>query len=126
MRDINQLSAEIVDCAYRLHVGLGPGLLESVYQRVLPEMLRRRGMTVATEVPISFEFDGCRFDHGLRVDILVEDCIIIELKSAETTAPVHLKQLLTYLRLTNTRLGLLLNFGCATMKQGIHRIANNL
>ena len=126
MRNINQISEEIVDCAYRLHVGLGPGLLESVYQRVLPEMLRRRGMTVATEVPISFEFEGCRFDHGLRVDILVEDCIIIELKSAETTAPVHLKQLLTYLRLTNTRLGLLLNFGCATMKQGIHRIANNL
>jgi GxxExxY protein len=126
MRDINQLSGEIVDCAFRLHVGLGPGLLESVYQRVLTAMLRRRGLEVATELPVSFDYEGMRFENGLRLDMMVGGLIIVELKSVEYLAPVHRKQLITYLRLTNCRLGLLLNFGSPTMKEGIHRIVNNL
>ncbi|MDX2208102.1 MAG: GxxExxY protein [Gemmatimonadales bacterium] len=126
MRDINQLSGEIVDCAFRLHVGLGPGLLESVYQRVLTAMLRRRGLEVATELPVSFDYEGMRFENGLRLDMMVDGLIIVELKSVEYLAPVHRKQLITYLRLTNCRLGLLLNFGSPTMKEGIHRIVNNL
>jgi iron complex transport system substrate-binding protein len=89
-------------------------------------MLRRRGLEVATELPVSFDYEGMRFENGLRLDMMVGGLIIVELKSVEYLAPVHRKQLITYLRLTNCRLGLLLNFGSPTMKEGIHRIVNNL
>lgn len=124
MRETNEVTRIIVDTAFKIHIGLGPGLLESVYERVLAVMLRQRGLHVVTQHMVTFEFAGERFENGLRVDILVEDSVIVELKSVEFFAPVHAKQLLTYLRLCNLRTGLLLNFGAATMKEGVRRILN--
>lgn len=124
MYESNDVTGAIVDCAFKLHVGLGPGLLESVYERVLAEQLRRRGFRVETQRWVSFEYDGMRFDEGLRLDMVVEDSVIVELKSAEFFHPVHSKQLLTYLRLSRMRVGLLLNFGAPTMKEGIKRVLN--
>jgi iron complex transport system substrate-binding protein len=118
------LSGAIVDAALKLHVGLGPGLLESVYQSVLARDLARRGLHVETGRVVSFEYDGMKFDSGFRVDMLVEDSIVVELKSVEQLSPVHPKQLLTYLRLLRLPVGLLINFGAARLKDGIRRIAN--
>jgi iron complex transport system substrate-binding protein len=123
-RDLTALTGTIVDAAFRLHVGLGPGLLESVYQSILARDLARRGLQVETERVISFEYDGMRFDSGLRVDMLIENSVVVELKSVEQFAPVHPKQLLTYLRLLRLPVGLLLNFGAPRLKDGIRRIAN--
>ena len=109
-RDLNAITGAIVDAAFKLHVGLGPGLLESVYQSILTRDLARRGLNVATERHISFEYDGMKFDSGLRIDILVEDIVVVELKSVEQLSPVHPKQLLTYLRLLHLPVGLLINF----------------
>jgi iron complex transport system substrate-binding protein len=120
-----ELSAIVVDCAYHLHVDLGPGLLESVYEAVLARLLTERGLRVERQKPIAFEYQGIRFDDGLRVDLLVDNRLIVELKSVETLAPVHGKQLLTYLRLLQLPLGLLINFGAATFKEGCRRIVNN-
>ena len=122
--DLKELTGTIVDAAFKLHVGLGPGLLESVYQSVLARDLVRRGLHVDTERLISFEYDGMRFDSGLRVDLLIEDTVVVELKSLEQLSPVHPKQLLTYLRLLRLPAGLLINFGAARLKDGIRRIAN--
>ena len=104
---------------------LGPGLLESVYELVLAKELERRGLKVETQKPVSFEFDGLRFDDAFRVDLLIEGRVVVELKSVETLAPVHSKQILTYLRLLNLPVGLLIKFGAATMKEGLHRVVNN-
>ncbi len=104
---------------------MGPGLLESVYEAVLAGMLQKRGLEVARQKIISFEFDGMIFNEGLRVDLLIENCLVIELKSVEKLAPVHKKQLLTYLRLMHLPIGLLINFGAPTFKEGIQRIVNN-
>ncbi|MEA2163776.1 MAG: hypothetical protein QOK37_1903 [Thermoanaerobaculia bacterium] len=123
--NIEEVSAAVVDAAYHLHRELGPGLLESVYETVLARMLERRGLRVERQRPIAFDFDGMHFNEGLRVDLLIEDCLVVELKSVETLAPVHPKQLLTYLRLLDLPLGLLINFGASTFKEGIRRIANN-
>lgn len=117
-----QLSTEIVDAAYRLHRDLGPGLLESVYEAVLAGMLTRRGLQVERQKVVPFEFDGMHFDEGLRVDLLVDGTVIVELKSVERLSPVHTKQVLTYLRLM---LGLLINFGAPTFKEGIRRVVND-
>lgn len=125
MRDMDEITGVIVDAAFKLHTGLGPGLLESVYEMVLARELERRGLKVERQKPVSFEFDGMRFDEGFRVDLLVEDCVVVELKSVEKLAPVHPKQLLTYLRLMNLPVGLLLNFGAGTLKEGIDRVVNN-
>ena len=122
--DLKGLTGDIVDAAFKLHVGLGPGLLESVYQSVLARDLARRGLRVVTERMISFEYDGMRFDSGFRVDMLVENSIVVELKSVEQLSPVHPKQLLTYLRLLRLPVGLLINFGAARLKDGIRRVAN--
>lgn len=124
-RDVDDITGNIVDAAYKLHVGLGPGLLESVYEVVLDRELQRRGLRVERQKLVSFEFDGMRFDEGLRLDLLVESTVIVELKSVERLAPVHSKQVLTYLRLLNLPVGLLINFGAATLKEGLHRIVNN-
>ena len=105
---------------------LGPGLLESVYHVVLAHELAKRGLRVEKEVPIPIVWDGVRMDVGFRADLIVEGLVLLELKSIETIAPVHKKQLLTYLRLADLRLGLLLNFGAALMKDGIHRVVNGL
>lgn len=126
MRDIDEITGIIIDEAIKVHRGLGPGLLESVYEVVLSRALEKRGLSVERQKAVSFEYDNIRFDEGFRVDLLVEECVVVELKSVEKLAPVHSKQLLTYLRLLNQPVGLLLNFGAPTLREGLHRIVNNL
>ncbi|RPJ50845.1 MAG: GxxExxY protein [Chloroflexi bacterium] len=125
MQDIDDITGCIVDAAYKIHTGLGPGLLESVYEVVLMRELVRRGLGVERQKAVPFEFDGIRFDEGLRIDLLVDGRVVVELKSVEKLAPVHAKQLLTYLRLMHLPVGLLINFGALTLKEGLHRIVNN-
>src|SRR5262245_26248892 len=122
----NEISKMVIDAAMEIHRKLGPGLLESVYLVVLAHELKKRGLHVEKEVPIPVVWDNLRFEAGFRADLIVEGLVIIELKSIETLAPVHKKQLLTYLRLADKRLGLLLNFGEEVLKEGIHRVVNNL
>ena len=122
MKDI---SYEIIGCAYEVHRTLGPGLLESVYQKALVQELKLRGFKVKSEVDIEINYKGVNVGSDLRLDIIVNDTIIIELKSVETILPIHKKQLLTYLRLTNLQLGLLINFNTNLLKDGITRIVNN-
>ncbi len=122
--DVEELSAIVVDCGYRLHVEAGPGLLESVYEVVLAKMIADRGLEVRRQVPVQIGLYGLRFDEGFRADLIVESRLLVELKSVERLAPVHAKQTLTYLRLLNLPLGLLINFGAATFKEGIQRIVN--
>lgn len=124
-RDVDEITGEIVDAAVKVHAGLGPGLLESVYEMILSRELERRGLKVRCQEPVAFQFDGMYFPEGFRFDLLVEDLVIVELKSVEKLAPVHSKQVLTYLRLLNLHVGLLINFGGATLKEGLHRIVNN-
>ncbi len=123
--NVEEISAVVVDTAFRLHVELGPGLLESVYEAVLARLLAERGLKVDRHRAVAFDFHGLHFDEGLRVDLLVERSLVIELKSVETLAPVHYKQLLTYLRLLDLPLGLLINYGAATFKEGVKRIVNH-
>jgi GxxExxY protein len=123
--NVEEISAVVVDAAFHLHKDLGPGLLESVYEAVLARILEQRGLKVEQQKVVAFDFHEMHFDEGLRVDLFVNDCLVVELKSVETLAPVHCKQLLTYLRLLNLPLGLLLNFGSATFKEGIKRVVNN-
>jgi GxxExxY protein len=125
-RALNEITGEIVDAAFKVHTALGPGLLETVYELVLMRDLERRGLRAARQVPISFDYDGLRFEEVCRVDLLVEGCVVVEIKSVERLAAVHPKQLLTYLRLLKLPLGLLINFGGPTLREGIRRIANNL
>jgi len=122
----NEVARQIVDAAYKIHTTLGPGLLESVYQAVLSHELGERGLSVRSEVPISIRYNNMQFDVGFRADLLVDDLVIVELKSVEHTAPVHNKQVLTYVRLANLRLGLLINFGAVRIKDGIARLVNRL
>ena len=122
----NQIAKEVVDAAVKIHTKLGPGLLESVYEAVLARELERRGLRVERQVPIPIEYEGLKFDEGFRADIIVEGKVILELKSVEQLAKVHYKQLSTYLKLADKRLGLLLNFGVDLMKEGIKRIANGM
>lgn len=123
--EIDDITGTIIDSAYKLHSRLGPGLLESVYEMILAKKLEKCGLQVERQKSVSFEFDGIRFDDGFRVDLLVEGTVVVELKSLEKVAPVHSKQLLTYLRLLQLPVGLLMNFGAATMKEGLNRIVNN-
>ena len=123
---INEISGLIVDAAFKIHHDLGPGLLEHVYEAVLEKELLRRGLRVRRQVPVPIRYDGLEFDEGFRADLIVEECIIVELKSVETMHPVHPKQVLTYCRLLDFRLGLLINFGAALIKDGIKRIANGV
>jgi len=122
----NEIAKIIVDACFKIHTGLGPGLLESVYETVLARELERRGLSVRRQVAVPITWDNLRFDEGFRADLIVEDKVIIELKSVEKVAPVHSKQLLTYLRLADKRLGLLVNFGESLIKDGIKRIVNGL
>jgi iron complex transport system substrate-binding protein len=125
-RDLDEVTGVIIDASIKLHQALGPGLLESVYEVILSRDLERRGLRVERQKLIRFEYDGLVFEDGLRLDILVEGIVVVELKSVESLAPVHKKQLLTYLRLMKLPVGLLLNFGAPTLKEGLHRIVNNL
>jgi len=122
----NEIAHEIVDAAFHIHKALGPGLLETVYEVVLARELEKRGLSVVRQQPVSIVFGDLKFDEGFRADLIVEDKVIVELKSIEQIAPVHKKQLLTYLRLADNRLGLLINFGSAVIKDGISRIVNGL
>jgi len=126
MRELDDITGGIVDASLRIHRDLGPGLLESVYEAVLARELEQRGFQVERQKAIRFLYDGMAFDEGFRADLLVESRVIVELKSVERLAPVHAKQLLTYLKLTNTPVGLLINYGAATLREGLHRIVNGL
>lgn len=123
--DLEGVARICVDKGFRLHKDLGPGLLESVYETLLFESLRRDGLQVLRQQPVAVEHDGILIENGLKFDLLVEDKLLIEIKSTERHAPVHAKQLLTYLRVMNLRLGLLMNFGLATFKEGTCRMVND-
>jgi iron complex transport system substrate-binding protein len=123
--ELDRLSRIAVDCGYRLHKEIGPGLLESVYEILLAEELAQRGVTVRRQVSVPIRYGSVVIDNAFKADLLVEDRLLIELKSVERNAPVHGKQVLTYLRLMNLPLGLLINFGMATFKDGVQRVANN-
>jgi GxxExxY protein len=122
----NQIGKEVVDAAVKIHSALGPGLLELVYEVVLAKELERRGLSVARQVPVPIEYEYMKFEEGFRADLIVEGTVILELKSVEQLSKVHHKQLFTYLKLKQLKLGYLLNFGAALMKEGIKRIVNGL
>jgi GxxExxY protein len=123
--EIEALATIAIDCGFKLHKAFGPGLLESVYEAILADSLMQRGLFVERQKPIYIEYEGRILREGFRIDLMIENKLIIELKSVETVAPVHAKQLLTYLRLTNQPLGLLMNFGVETFRDGIKRVSNN-
>ena len=125
VRDIDAISGDVVDVALRLHRDLGPGLLESVYEAVLAVRLGQMGYAVVRQQPVDIEFEGVRIDGAFKMDLLVDGRLIIEVKSVERLLPVHAKQLLTYLRLTKRPVGLLINFGGETLKEGVRRLVNN-
>jgi GxxExxY protein len=123
--DIEEIARTVVDCGYHLHRDLGPGLLESVYELLLCESLGEAGPGTARQVPIPISYKGIVIDNAFKADLIVEGRLLIELKSVERMATVHGKQVLTYLRLMDLPLGLLINFGDAVFKDGVKRIANN-
>ena len=120
----NKIGKVVVDCAVRLHMELGPGLLETVYEVLLAHLLQEAGLKVERQVSIPIEFRGIRFEEGFRADMIVGDKVILELKSVESISKVHKKQVLTYLKLTDMKLGYLLNFGEELMRDGISRVIN--
>lgn len=122
----NEVARQIVDAAYRVHTALGPGLLESVYEAALSYELEKRGLRVARHQAIPVVYEEVHIHTGFHADLIVEDMVIVEIKALETVAPVHKKQLLTYLKLADKRLGLLLNFNVALIKDGITRMVNGL
>ena len=122
----NELSKIIIDVSYKIHIRLGPGLLESVYEAILYHELTKKGLDVERQKPIPVIWDGIHLDIGFRSDLIVDQKVIIEIKSDETISNVHLKQLLTYIRVTDLKLGLLINFNEALIKNGIKRVVNGL
>ena len=124
MDDVEQLARAAIDCGMRLHKRLGPGLLESAYEVILCEQLQREGLLVERQKAVSIDFDGIRVADAFRVDLLVNGTLVLEIKSVDRLVPVHSKQLLTYLKLLDLRLGLLMNFGQETLRDGLRRIVN--
>jgi GxxExxY protein len=122
----NEIGKVLVDAAVKIHSALGPGLLESVYEVVLAKELESRGLSVQRQVPVKIEYEGLKFDEGFRADLIIENKVLVELKSVEQLSSVHHKQLLTYLKLKKLKLGYLMNFGAGLMKDGIKRIVNGL
>ncbi|HEX6046437.1 MAG TPA: GxxExxY protein [Pyrinomonadaceae bacterium] len=122
----NEIAAVIVDSALKIHKTLGPGLLESVYQATLIFELRRRGLEVASQLVCPVCYEGVRLELAFRIDLVVDNKVVVEIKSVEALIPVHRKQLETYLRLMDIRLGLLINFNVELMKHGIQRVVNRL
>jgi iron complex transport system substrate-binding protein len=122
--ELEALVRRVIDLGFGLHRDLGPGLLESAYELILFEKLRQQGIAVRRQVPICVNYDGILIENAFKIDLLVEDRLVVELKSAERALPVHGKQVLTYLRLMNLPLGLLINFGQTLFKDGIKRITN--
>ena len=122
----NEISGTIVDAAFKIHSTLGPGLLESVYEAILTHELRKRGLDVSVQQPIPVVYEGVKLELGFRADLVVNRKVIVEVKSVEIVAPVHAKQVRTYLRLMDRKLGLLINFNVNLIKDGITRVVNNL
>ena len=122
----NEIAKQIMDASFDIHRNLGPGLLETVYEVILTKKLTEMGLGVERQVSVPIRFEGVAFDEGFRADLIVEEKVIVELKSVEHLQPVHAKQLLTYLRLTGLRLGLLINFGESLLKHGFKRVVNGL
>jgi GxxExxY protein len=122
----NEISREIVDAAYKIHRSIGPGLFESVYERILRYELEKRGLLVLVQNPVPVTYESVQIDEAFRADLIVQHKVIVELKSVEKIAPVHQMQLLTYLRLSGLRLGLLINFNVPIIKSGITRVANGI
>jgi len=125
-RPLDAITGAIVETALKIHRELGPGLLESVYEAILARDLARQGFLVERQKSLSFEFDGLYFDNALRIDLFIEQRVIVEIKSLDQLARVHSKQVLTYLRLLKLPVGLLINFGGETLREGLHRIVNKL
>ena len=125
MKDIDEISGDVVDVALRLHRELGPGLLESVYEILLGAKLEHMGYSVLRQEPVHVEFEGIRFEGAFRADLIIDGRLLVEIKAVERLSPVHGKQLLTYLRLTKQPVGLLINFGGETLKEGVRRIVND-
>jgi GxxExxY protein len=121
--ETNKITGAIVAAAYRIHEEAGPGLLESVYERILMDVLTREGLSVQRQVAIPIQFDGKTYDDAFRADLIVENCVIVEIKSLDRLAPVHKKQVLTYLKLSGIKVGLLINFGGEFLKGNIERLA---
>lgn len=124
--NINNISGEIIDAAMKVHSTLGPGLLENTYEACLKHELGKRGLNVQSQVTLPVIYDGVIIDVGYRIDLLIENQIIVELKSVERTTPIHEAQLLSYLKLSDKRLGLLINFNVLRLKDGIKRMVNRL
>jgi GxxExxY protein len=122
----NSIAQQVVDTAYRVHKALGPGLLESVYEAIMASELSKRGLKVVRQCPVPITYEETRFEIGFRADLLVEGKVIVEVKSVTDLAPIHKKQLLTYLKLSDKRLGVLINFNVFLIKDGITRVANGL
>ena len=122
----NDIAKELVDAAYKVHTTLGPGLLETVYEAAMCHELKKRGLSFARQVPVPVDYDGVRLGLGFRADLVIDDAVVLELKSVEAIAPLHKKQLLTYLRIMGKRLGLLINFNDELIRHGIFRIVNGL
>src|SRR5690606_38175599 len=122
----NEISYKIIGCALDLHRKIGPGLLESAYENAIAYDLREIGFDVAQQAPMPFVYKEIKMDLGYRIDLLVNQKVIIEIKSIENLAPVHFSQVLTYLKLSEKKLGLLINFNTKSLKEGIHRLVNNL
>ena len=125
MRDLETISADVVDAALQLHRDLGPGLLESVYETLLGAELQRRGYSVGRQRPVDIEYNGLRFEGAFRIDLVIDERLLVEIKSVERLNAAHAKQLLTYLRLTKQPMGLLVNFGGETLKEGLRRVVND-
>ena len=124
MADLEEIASLAIDCGLQIHKGLGPGLLETVYEVVLANALAEKGLRVERQRPVPIIYGGVAMAEAFRADLVIEDRLVIEIKSIERTAPVHAKQLLTYLRLMEQPLGLLMNFGCATFREGLKRVVN--
>jgi GxxExxY protein len=124
--DVKYCSGQVVDAAMKVHSALGPGLLESAYQACLAHELRKRGLTVRAQLPVPIIYDGVRIETGYRIDLVVEDAVVVELKAVANVLPIHEAQLLSHLKLSGHRVGLLINFHVQHLKDGIKRMVNNL
>jgi GxxExxY protein len=122
---LNEISGRVIACALRVHTAIGPGVLESAYQTCLLHELRKAGLLVQSQVALPIVYDGLHLESGYRIDLLVEERVVVELKCVEALLPIHTAQLLTYLRLANKPLGLLLNFNVVHLREGIKRVLNN-
>jgi GxxExxY protein len=125
MPSLDDITGAVVDASLRIHRDLGPGLLEAVYETILASLLRKRGFQVEQQKILGFEYEGLVFQNGFRIDLLIEDRVIVEIKSVEQLGKAHAKQLLTYLKLSNNQVGLLINFGAPTLREGLRRVVND-